>query len=151
MVSVSRVDPKTLTITHTATLPNRGHGSGVFDVGRSRIAVGDGAAWAIDPDGTVARIDPRSGRVVKNIKASAGMLATGAEGVWVLSDQGVARIDPARNRLGTPIPLPFGNARDIAVGGGAVWVTDDPQGLLWRIDVGRSRTARDVDVGVGAF
>jgi ABC-type branched-subunit amino acid transport system substrate-binding protein/DNA-binding beta-propeller fold protein YncE len=151
MVSVSRIDPRTLTITHTATLPNRGHGSGVFDVGRSRIAVGDGAVWAIDPDGTVARIDPRSGRVVKTIKASAGMLAAGAEGVWVLTDNGVARIDPAKNRLGTRIPLPFGNARDIAVGSGAVWVTDDPQGLLWRIDVGRSRTARTIDVGVGAF
>ena len=79
------------------------------------------------------------------------MLAAGAEGVWVLTDQGVARIDPAKNRLGPRIPLPFGNARDIAVGGGAVWVTDDPQGLLWRIDVGRSPTARSIDVGVGAF
>ena len=126
MVSVSRVDPATLTITHTATLPNRGHGSGGFDVGRSRIVVGDGAVWAIDPDDTVARIDPRSGRVVTTIKASAGMLAAGAEGVWVLSDEGIARIDPATNRLGTRIPLAFGNARDIAVGGGAVWVTDEP-------------------------
>ena len=151
MVSVSRVDPATLTITHTATLPNRGHGSGGFDVGRSRIVVGDGAVWAIDPDDTVARIDPRSGRVVKTIKASAGMLAAGAAGVWVLSDEGVARIDPARNRLGTRIPLTFGNATDIAVGVGAVWVTDTPQGLLWRIDVGRSTTARTIDVGVGAF
>ena len=79
--------------------------------------VGDGAVWAIDPDDTVARIDPRSGRVVKTIKLHAGMLAAGAEGVWVLSDEGVARIDPARNRLGRRIRLVFGDAQDIAVGG----------------------------------
>ncbi len=151
MVSVSRVDPATLTITHTAKLPNPGRGSGGFGVGRTRIVVGGGAVWALDPDGTVARIDPRSGHVTATVAAAADTLAAGAGGVWVLTDAGVARIDPATNRLGTRIPLTLGNPRDIAVGGGAVWVTDDPQGVLWRIDVGRSRTALTIPVGVGAF
>ena len=71
MVSVSRVDPATLTITHTATLPNaRPRRRRVRRRPRRRIAVGDGAVWAIDPDDTVARIDPRSGRVVATIEAS---------------------------------------------------------------------------------
>jgi ABC-type branched-subunit amino acid transport system substrate-binding protein len=151
MVSVSRVEPATMTITHTATLPNADQGGNGFALGRARIVVGDGAVWAVAPGGAVARIDPRSGRVVAKVAVGAAGLAAGREGVWVLSDKGVARIDPATNRVDTRIPLTFGNARDIAVGDGAVWVTDDPQGLLWRIDVGRSRTARTIDVGVGAF
>jgi YVTN family beta-propeller protein len=151
MVSVSRVDPATMTITNTAKLPNADQGGGGFSLGRARIVVGDGAVWAVASGGTVARIDPRSGRVVATVAVNANGLAAGPEGVWALSDDGVARIDPATNRVGTAIPLIAGNARDIAVGGGAVWVTDDPQGLLWRIDLGRSRTARTIDVGVGAF
>jgi ABC-type branched-subunit amino acid transport system substrate-binding protein len=151
MVSVSRVDPATMTITHTATLPNADKGGNAFSLGKARIVVGDGAVWALASGGTVARIDPRSGHVVAKVAVDAFALAAGPEGVWALSDDGIARIDPARNRVGTRIPVPFGSAEDIAVGGGAVWVTDRPQGLLWRIDVGRSVTASTIPVRVGAF
>ncbi len=151
MVSVSRVDPATMTITNTATLPNADQGGNGFSLGRARIVIGGGAVWAVASGDTVARIDARSGHVVATVKASVGGLAAGPEGVWVLSDDGIARIDPARNRLSARIRLPFGSAEDIAVGGGAVWVTDAPQGVLWRYDLGRSRTALTIPVGVGAF
>src|SRR4051812_37549149 len=62
MVSVSRVDPATLTITHTAKLPNADQGGNEFSLGRARIVVADGAVWAVASGDTVARIDPRSGR-----------------------------------------------------------------------------------------
>ena len=123
IVSVSRVDPATMTITHTEKLPNADQGGNGFSVGLARIVVGDGAVWALASGGTVARIDPRAGAWCKSVETRGG-LAAGPEGVWVLSDDGIARIDPATNRVGTRIPFPFGNARDIAVGGGAVWVTD---------------------------
>src|SRR5262249_20996634 len=147
IASVSRVDPVTMTITHTATLRHANQGDDP-NLGIAKIVVGDGAVWVVGPGSTVVRIDPRSGRVVKTIPANAEALAAGPEGVWALFDDGVARIDPATNRLGAKIPVTLGNAGDIAVGGGAVWVTDFPEGLLWRVGLGRDRTPHPIDVGV---
>src|SRR3954466_12506434 len=51
---------------------------------------GDGAVWAVDPDGSVARLDPRSGRFVATVAANVTTFAAGAEGVWVLNGTRVA-------------------------------------------------------------
>jgi Protein kinase domain len=150
MVSVSRVDPVSLRITRTVTLPNPGRGEGLLSAGFPQLAVGDGAVWAIDPDGTVARIDPRSGRVVARVPAQAQTVAAGREGVWTLADNRVARIDPATNRLGKSIPIGASRTVGLAVGAGSVWVTADGDGELWRIEPGPHPFARTIDVGPGA-
>jgi DNA-binding SARP family transcriptional activator/ABC-type branched-subunit amino acid transport system substrate-binding protein/DNA-binding beta-propeller fold protein YncE len=150
LVSVSRVDPATLKVTGTVTLPNPGGGSGWFSNGLPQLAVGDGAVWAVDPDGSVARLDPRSGRVVATVAADVKTLGAGARGVWVLNGTRVARIDPRTNRLGTSVPIGASRAAGIAVGAGAVWVTADLEGLLWRIDPGPIPVTRTIDVGPGA-
>ena len=60
---------------------------GVYPVaGAPRIAVGAGAVWAANPDGSVSRIDPNDRTLVATIDtdASAWTIAAGDEGVWFL-------------------------------------------------------------------
>ncbi len=157
IVSVSRIDPDSGEVTRTVKLPGGG-GQGVLPTaGLPRIAVGAGAVWAINPDGSVSRIDPDSGRVIARIDfdRQAWTIAAGDEGVWFLSLDApcavecVTSIDPRRNRVGKTIEFGAGFLWGIAVGGGAVWATDQAQGLLWRIEPGPEPTTRTIDVGRG--
>jgi sugar lactone lactonase YvrE len=52
---------------------------------RTGLAAGDGAVWALAPDGTVRRIAPTTGRVDGTIRVPAGSegIAVGAGSVWV--------------------------------------------------------------------
>ena len=85
---VSRVDPGTGEQTRTVRLPGGGdEGDGNFSAGFPGIAVGAGAVWAINPDGTVSRLDPASGRRVAVVRGpdGAAAIAAGDAGVWVIS------------------------------------------------------------------
>jgi ABC-type branched-subunit amino acid transport system substrate-binding protein/predicted Ser/Thr protein kinase len=153
-VSVSRVDPGSTTTTRTVKLP--GGDAGVFPTaGLPRLAVGAGAVWAVNPDGSVSRIDPTTGRLVARIKAKspATTIAAGREGVWFVSfddPSSVTRIDPRTNRVAQKIRV--GADADlfgIAVGAGSVWATARGEGVVWRIEPGRDAQARTIDVGVG--
>ena len=147
---VSRVDPATGEETHTARLPVGEHHFG--SEGFPMIAVGAGAVWAINTDGTVSRLDPASGRRVAVVRglAEAGAIAAGDAGVWVLSGENtISQIDPRTNRMRKPIELGSNRLFGIAVGGGAVWATSE-EGLLWRVEPGPSSIERTIDVGAGA-
>ena len=154
LVSVSRIDPDSGEITRTAKLPSGGEGF-LPTAGLPRLAVGAGAVWAINPDGSVSRLDPRTGRVVAQVKPElpAGTIAAGDEGVWFLSFEGssaVMRIDPRTNRVSRTIEVSTPELRGVAVGGGSVWATALQQGLLWRIEPGPDPVTRTIDVGPGA-
>jgi YVTN family beta-propeller protein len=130
---VLRVDPTTNRL------------GGPIDVGGTidSLAVGGGWVWAVDQiDGTVARIDPHTGRVLR-IPVNGGLnaIAAGASGAWVVDSfaNTVTPIDGASGTVGAPIPV-GGNPSGIAVGLGAVWVTDQNNGNMYRIDP----TLRDV-------
>ena len=122
-------------------------------MGFPQLAVGAGAVWAIDPDPSVSRIDPRTGRIIATIDSRVvpSTIAAGPEGVWFLSWQSssVMRIDPRRNRVAQTIPIGSDFLSGIAVGAGAVWVTSPQDGLLWRIEPGPHAITRSIDVGVG--
>ena len=113
---------------------------GDFDEGFPRIAVGAGAVWAINPDSTVSRLDPASGRRVAVVRGpdEAGAIAAGDAGVWVISGVNtISRIDPRTNRMRKAIELGSNRLFGIAVGGGAVWATSE-EGVLWRVEPGRA-------------
>jgi ABC-type branched-subunit amino acid transport system substrate-binding protein/DNA-binding beta-propeller fold protein YncE len=150
-VGVARVDPRTGAVTHSARLPDRKQGvdGAGFNWGFANIAVGDGAVWALDPDQTIARIDPKTGRVVATVDVEAGGVAAGDGGVWALVSNSVVRINPRTNRPGQTIPLTTAAPTAIAVGAGKVWVTAEQEGVVWRIDPGPSPVARTIPVGVG--
>ena len=106
---VSRVDPATGEATRTVRLPGGGEeGAGNFSAGFPVIAVGAGAVWAINPDSTVSRLDPASGRRVAVVRGpdEAGAIAAGDVGVWVISGGNtISRIDPRTNRMRKAIEL----------------------------------------------
>jgi DNA-binding beta-propeller fold protein YncE len=111
-VAVSRVDPASTEVTKTARLSGS---SGAAEApgqtfGVSAIAVGPQAVWAIDPDGSISRIEPATGSLVARVDpARAIAIAAGDAGVWfVTSTRGapaVARVDPHTNRIGQTIPV----------------------------------------------
>jgi streptogramin lyase len=137
-VSVARMDLDNGRVTRTTKL--RGD-EGVYPVaGTPRLAVGEGAVWAANPDGSVSRIDPKSGRLVATIetKQLAWTIAAGDGGVWFLGfdgPTGVTEIDTRRNC--------------VAVGAGSVWAAANKEGVVWRIIPERSPVTRTIDVGWG--
>jgi hypothetical protein len=153
VVSISQVDPDPTRVTRTVKLP--GGGSGVFPTaGLPRLAVGAGAVWAINPDGSVSRIDHETGRLMARIQAEfpASTIAAGEEGVCFLSadnPSSVMRIDPRTNRASETIEVGASFLWGIAVGAGSVWATAREEGLLWRIEPGQSPVTRTIDVGFG--
>ena len=146
---VSRVDPATGEETRTVRLPvGENHfGSEGFPM----IAVGAGAVWAINTDGTISRLDPASGRRVAVVRGpdEAGAIAAGDVGVWLISGGNtISQIDPRTNRMRKPIELGSNRLFGIAVGGGAVWATSE-EGVLWRVEPGPSSIERTIEVGAG--
>ena len=98
------------------------------------IAYGDGSLWIAEGD-DVARVDPRTGRIVHRIAERPGQKGqtewlTFADGwLWTASEVGVVRkIDPVANRIVAQTTVQ-GRISDIAVDH-AVWVTITPDDLL---------------------
>ncbi len=150
-VSISRVDPHSDRITRTVRLPDTGSGSAWPTVGFPGIAVGAGAVWAINPDQTISRIDPKTGLTVATVNARASTIAAGDAGVWFVDADrsAVTRIDPRTNRVGQTIPVGANLLLGVAVGAGSVWATGENEGLVWRIDPGPHPVTRTIDTGAG--
>jgi streptogramin lyase len=104
-------------------------------------AFGAGSFWASEDNSTLARIDPTSRRVVATIPLDAdhlpGAVVVGDGAVWVFAGGGLLqRIDPASNRVVHTLPVgPDGvDYGQLAVGAGAVWLSDAEDRSLIRID-----------------
>ena len=87
-----------------------GRGEVLPTAGLPRLAVGAGAVWAVNPDGSISRIDLETGELVARIDtdAPAWTIAAGDEGVWYLSvgaESSVLSIDPRTNRTAQRIDL----------------------------------------------
>jgi YVTN family beta-propeller protein len=90
---VTRIDPTEARVTETIAI-------GIAR-GPRRLAVGAGAAWVADADGTLARIDTSTNAMtVKSIAPSLYDVGVGAGGVWVTSGAGIGGASVA---AGTPI------------------------------------------------
>ena len=150
-VSISRVDPRSNRITRTVRLPDTASGSQWPSVGFPGIAVGAGAVWAINPDQTISRIDPKTGGRIATVDARASTIAAGDAGVWFVDADrpAVTQIDPRTNRVGQTISTGANVLLGIAVGAGSVWATGENEGLVWRIDPGPHPVTRSIDTGAG--
>jgi ABC-type branched-subunit amino acid transport system substrate-binding protein/streptogramin lyase len=146
--SVSRVDPDTFSVLGTSKLPGMGDGA----VQGDSLVVGKGAIWAINPDQTISRLDPRSGKVVARVPTSVLEIAAGPDGVlWGLKPPpgaALVRVSPRSNAVTATIGIGSEGLSDIAIGAGAVWVSDG-NGFVWRIDPGRRATRRTIAVAKG--
>jgi virginiamycin B lyase len=135
--TLSRIDPATNQIADTIEL---GRPAGA-------VEVGEGAVWVMVPtEGMILRVDPATNEVVAEIDGLAQpVVAAAGEGVlWVVSgtwsdhpaaDGTVTRIDPATNEVVASIQVDerVGNAGDITIEGGTVWVRTQYT-LLAKID-----------------
>src|SRR5262245_12979203 len=137
--SVTRLDPDSRAVVDTIQLhPSTGGFISGPSSGFSRqhIAVTPGAVWAINPDLTVSRIDPRTNRPVATVRGvRAENIAAGDDGVWIVDGgERIAEIDPTTNAVARRIDVDAESLATLAVGGGAVWVTDPDGGTVTRID-----------------
>jgi YVTN family beta-propeller protein len=115
------------------------------------VSVGQGAVWVPAANGAIARVDPRSYRIVDTIPVgnSPTAIATGAGGVWVADalDNSVTRIDPASaDAVTATTPVGQGPSA-IAVGEGAVWVANTQDDTVSRIDPRSAAVTQTIPVG----
>ena len=110
--------------------------------GEGSVGAGEGGVWlVVDAKSCsacrVARVNPRTLRVVARIPVRAGAAAVraGAGGVWVTNPlRGVVqRIDSRTNRVVATIKVP-GEPRFFDVGEGGVWTLSQASGTVTRID-----------------
>ncbi len=150
--SVSRLDPQTGVVDATIRLPGA-DAHGYFQGGgfnQQRIAVTPTAVWAVNPDQTVSRIDPRTNRRVATIEdvQAADIAAAGGE-VWVIGSDGVIEIDPRTNAVSQRIQVAAESMSALALGAGAVWVADPVGGSVWRVFPGPEPVLRQIPLELG--
>ena len=103
------------------------------------LAVGEGAVWAMNEgDGTVSRIDPATDSVTATIVVATrpvqgGDIAVGGGSVWArISDQLVARIDPASNEVVARFGPPAGSG-SVAADDEAAWISAHDINVVFRL------------------
>jgi DNA-binding SARP family transcriptional activator/ABC-type branched-subunit amino acid transport system substrate-binding protein/DNA-binding beta-propeller fold protein YncE len=148
--SVARIDERTGVVGVTFDLPRRGQFAS--NVARHHFVVSGEELWAIAPDASVVRIDPRTQRIVATARHASTpvALAAGGGAVWALTDSGtLTRLRP-RTRSSADVTIASSGLTALAVGAGSVWATAPRDGTLWRIDPGPRPIQRTIEVGEGA-
>lgn len=116
------------------------------------IATGAGSLWMmIDKQGTLARIDPATNKVVAEIYVAPGSYAVtfGEGAVWVTSTEKsvVTRVNPRTNVIEATIPVGPG-PRFVNTGEGAVWTVNQGDGTVSRIDAKTNKVVATIECGI---
>ncbi|MEO8229545.1 MAG: ABC transporter substrate-binding protein [Chloroflexota bacterium] len=116
------------------------------------IAVGAGSIWFSRPDAQeIVRMDPTTGRIQARIPdIDAFTVDFGDGAAWYASDGRVGRIDPATNTSNTPVSLAPGQAlSNMAFAGGYGWISEQSEGLLFKVDRTGIGGVKQVRPGIG--
>jgi len=106
------------------------------------VASGPTSIWAVHGLASVAKVDPRSGRVLRDViglgGALPGQILPTADAVWVagLTEGRALRLDPdsAAVVADTGPSVGYGAFWSrLAAGAGGIWVTDPTSDRVWRI------------------
>jgi YVTN family beta-propeller protein len=132
-----------------ATIPIRQLGRALDAAEQSRrLAFGAGSLWAVDGLSGVARIDPKTNRVVARLDVGGSSpkgIVFSAGALWVLG-QKLVQIDARSTRI--VWSADFGQRTwDLAAGEGALWVTDKTGNTVWRLNPLLRRADRTIPVG----
>jgi YVTN family beta-propeller protein len=123
------------------------------------VAVGAGAIWLADTSETVARLSPRDGRVtgLLHLGEIPASLQFGYGAVWVVVPEpnrpmaALWRVDPGTVRVTQTISigkqLTYLPTFDIAIGAGAIWVTNFDAGTVVRVDPRTLTVVAKIHVG----
>jgi streptogramin lyase len=133
-----------------------------LDVYGDWLTAGEGAVWLTNDHGLV-RLDQATGEILANVLVPQGpceSTTTGMGFVWTATcgEPGVARIDPASNKVSGHAELPAGTLLDsegtIGAGSGSVWIAADGESCLAcrvvRIDADTMKVTALVPVKKGA-
>jgi sugar lactone lactonase YvrE len=123
-----------------AALAAAGVSVGVRVAAGRRGSPDQGAAVAPAPSPVLARIP---------VEGKPRQLVLDADGLWVVTDRGVQRIDPSADRVvsSTPVGIPTAYLGGLAVSADAVWVPGVRSDLLWRVDRAANRVSGQVHLG----
>jgi DNA-binding beta-propeller fold protein YncE/predicted Ser/Thr protein kinase len=123
--------------------------------GPNSVAIGSKAVWVgmitSVPGGsdTLARIDPRSGRIASMVEVPEGIKALAASpgGVWIASRHQplVLQVSTATGKVVSRVRVGRDRPSDIAYAEGVVWLTDPVANTVERVD---ARTGRVIEIGV---
>jgi len=131
----------------------------VFDIpGAPDWMAMDEDVWISNaPKNTVARVDPRTNRLVSTITVGArpcSGLAAAFGSLWVpnCGDKTVSRVDLHSGEMTATFPATIGNSEGgIAAGAGSFWMMADANGTLARIDPTTNKTIATIAVAPGSF
>ena len=118
----------------------------------------DESVWVSNyPKNTVARLDPKSNKVIATVpvgdKPCSG-LTTGFGSLWVplCGDQALARVDLKEGKVTATIPIGSGDSEGgLAEGAGSIWLVTDKKGTLARIDPATNKVVAEIQVPPGSF
>jgi branched-chain amino acid transport system substrate-binding protein len=116
-----RVDPRTLRIITAIPIAGR---PGARVAGPLAVALGAGAVWVADAiSGTVTRVSPSLDALTATIPVGTHptRIVARADGVWVITQAGLVRIDPQSYTVTRRVALTGATA--LALGAGSLWVT----------------------------
>ena len=104
----------------------------------SGLAAGDRSLW-VASEGELARIVPENGTAGRHFPYDgSGRLTFGEGALWSLEDHGVLRkLDPETGRVLARADL-HATVSDVVVGGGLVWASVVPDGVVYGLDSGTS-------------
>jgi serine/threonine protein kinase len=153
--SLYRIDPRTNRVSKLATLPERHLQN--FSLFIHTMAIGDGSVWvAIQTSGgqsLLLRYDERTGNEVSRFQLSdppAG-LAFSDGSLWIRSNGVAASVTRFDARTGKVVKRFDVHAADgLAVGAGAVWVSDSSEDILVKIDPVTNTLADQISGGLDA-
>jgi serine/threonine protein kinase len=140
---VYRVEPSTDLVERSWTLPNAGESTAFdVDVGPGWLAEGPNAVWAGSLR-SLSRIDPQTAQLRSSSARSWGPMAYGFGSLWVLGRE-LDRLSPATGELRGSVDL-VGGRVDVATGFGSVWVADDENQAVLRVDALQEAIVRTYD------
>lgn len=142
---VHRVEPGTDLVESSWTLPNAGERTAFEeDVGAGWLAVAPNAIWA-GSSRALTRIDPTTSQMRPHASQTWGPMAYGYGSLWVLGRE-LFRISAVTARVVGTVDL-VGGRVDVATGFGAVWIADDEEGAILKVDARQEAIVRTYDVG----
>jgi YVTN family beta-propeller protein len=155
--SVSRFDPLSTSVTATTTLPGQPAPNRGLVAGLSGLSEAAGSVWALDPDGSISRLDAATGRPLRTfpVRAEGTSIAADQQGVWFLTmlpnsgEPAVEHIDAKAEHVDQTIPILATGLVGLAVGAGSVWATDPFDGLVERIVPGPNPVTRTIQADFG--
>jgi serine/threonine protein kinase len=145
---VYRVEPGTDLVETSWTLPNAGESTAFeSDVGAGWLADAPNAIWA-GSSRALSRIDPASSQLRRHVSAAWGPMAYGHGSLWILGRE-LERLSTATARPVGSVDIAGGS--DVATGFGSVWVADEGEKKVLRVDPRREEVVRTYDVAGSPF